>query len=330
MVAKEMKDSLVLSASRTKDLLRCCPDALAKVVNGERSCRFGFGRQKYILSPETIHTLVLWTKSVANMWAHEGLRSSLQNLIRCGGQIAVHLSVTGFGSSFIEWGIPTWQQAFAELEDVLAAKLTLPELVTLRYDPLLRLEYNSWTFSNCSMPLFEKIVQRGAELGVKRVVTSACDLSYQRAVKRMTRFEILPVGPSEEEATILVGQMATCCRQQGVDFSVCCYPQVDFEEFGCIDGQLYNSVSKREMNCTEVLHNKVGSQRPQCMCTHSRDIGYSKGFTHCFSQGAGCLYCYSQGATVGKMKARLKAELDKLRLDPSLLEKEPYLYLFER
>ena len=331
MVAKEMKDSLVVSASRTKDLVRCCPDELAKVISGERSCRYGLSRHKYTLATRTIHTLVLWTKSVANMLAHDGLHHALEKLIQCDGQIAVHLSITGFGSSFIEWGIPSWRQAFTDLERILAANLTLPELVTLRYDPLLRLEYNGWTFSNCSLSLFEEIVTRGAELGIRRVVTSACDLmNYERAAKRMTLLDIRPLGPSEKEATALVGQIAKCCHQHGMSFSVCCYPQVNFGEFGCIDGQLYNSASKKKAKCTEVLHNKLGSQRPHCMCTHSRDIGYSKGFTHCFSQGAGCLYCYSQGSTVGKMEGPLKGELHRLRQDPSLLEKEPYRYLFER
>ena len=331
MVAKERKDSLVLSASRTKDLVRCGPSELAKVILGERTCRFGLARQHHTLTPRLIHTLVLWTKSPHNILYHQQLNGALNSLIKVNGQVALHVSITGFGSSFVEMGIPHWVETLRLLKEILASKLVRPELVTLRYDPLLRLKFDDWTISNCSLSLFEDIISAGAALGIRQVVTSACDLiNYQRAAKRFTAANLKAIGPTEEEAIELVTQMARACHERNVAFSVCCYPEVDFNEVGCINGRLYNSVSLREDCCTEKLHNVIGSQRKRCLCTHSRDIGYSKGFTHCFSQGAGCIYCYSQGATLGKLTKGLLTELDRLRKSDDWWENDSYRHLVER
>ena len=325
-----MSPKIVVSASRTKDLVRCRPNELADVISGRRTCRFGLGRQLHTLKPSQIHTLVLWTKSPQNLLENKNLHQSLKQLLIEGSQIALHISVTGFGASFVEPGIEKWSDTLATVKELIESGMVLPDLVTLRYDPLLRLDFDDWTISNCSIELFEAIIVQAAKLKIKRVITSACDLdTYKRAAKRIGSVGLKAVGPNEKEAIELVKAMAAVCHNSELLFSVCCSPKIDFDDFGCVDGKLYNKTSEGARS-SEVLHNKVGSQRPRCLCTHSRDIGYSKGFTHCFSQGAGCVYCYSQGGTMGAMEKAVLSELERLRNSDRWWENAPYDYLVER
>ena len=323
-------EKLVISAARSKDVVACNPEVLAEIVLGERSCRFGLSPKARLLSMEKVHTLVLWTKSPQGILLSQKLEEALKKLRNSGVLLVLQLGVTGFGSTFVEMGVAPWWESLNGCRELIERNVFRADAVVLRYDPLLSLSFLNRELSNCREDLFEKIVKRASSLGIERCVTSACDLdSYRRAAERFEKLGILHTGPSDDFARAFIGSMAEIAHSSGMELSVCCNPDMEVDGFGCIDGRLYNSLSKRAFGrgapeCSELRHNAVASQRPRCKCSFSRDIAYSKGFQYCYGKGMGCLYCYSQARGISRLAEPVRAEMQRLSKDRQAWEREPY------
>lgn len=295
------KDSLVISASRTKDMVHRSPALLADILLGKAPCRWGPHGPFGSVDPSKIHTVVLWTKDPHNLLHHPGLRESLLHLIkRHHVQVSLQITATGLGGSFIEPGIPRWEEVVSDLSNLLSEGWTSPAAVVYRYDPFLtvrRLE--GQTLSNANMAVFERICSKFVHLGIPRVTTSRADvIHYARVAQRIRSLGLEWVFIEDDVAFRLCQQMDSFCRSGGAEFSICCDPHIEplLNRWGCIDARWLNSIKGGQFpGTTEILHNQIGKQRPDCKCTYSRDIGYSPGSATCYSGGYGCLYCYSQG-----------------------------------
>jgi len=105
--------------------------------------------------------------------------------------------------------------------------------------------------------------------------------------------------------------MDRVCSRFGARLLVCCQPSrlVEDSTPGCIDGALINRLLKAKgarWRVTETLHNRIGRQRPNCMCTYSIDVGHTPGVASCFDTDAACLYCYSQRNASGRAIEKAK------------------------
>ena len=318
--------SLVISASRTKDLVRWSPDVLADVLLGRRSCRFGWTGERVRLDLDEIHTLVLWTKDPGPMVRSAALRNALEALIDSGGQTYLQLTATGFGDTFVEYGVPTADVVCERLADAIEAGLLAPGAVKLRYDPLLRVRAGDYLVTNMREALFRQVLDTFAPLGVQDVVTSYVDFETYPKVKRRIEEDLgLSLEDVPQHAIAeFVQRMARECEGRGLRFDTCASPRIPFEREGCIAGSRFNALMAERHGpdaprCTTQLHNERarGGQRADCRCTYSRDIGYSAGFTTCYTHGSGCIYCYSHRESMGpKLLPQIRAEVDAFLAEP--------------
>lgn len=314
--------SFIVSVSRTKDMVHRSPDLLAGILSGQKECRWGPYGPFDVISPEQIHTIVLWTKNPGNILQHDCLKETLIRLKQdYGVQLSLQLTVTGFGGSFIELGMPNTREVLASVHNLLNSGLIDPETVVYRYDPFLSIRTPGGNIiSNVNLQLFSRITRWMIEHGIRRVVTSRADVvRYPKVLSRLLPFGLQWLAIKDGEAVKFCKQMAEYVHSRGADFSVCCEPQAGelAIKWGCIDSRWLNRIKGDQTKpATEKLHNEIGKQRPACRCTYSRDIGYSAGSVTCYSGGFGCLYCYSQGSANLPNIQKIKSEIAEFDCDP--------------
>lgn len=338
-----MSRTRVISASRTKDLVRWSPGVLADVLAGRRPCRFGRSGKPQSLDMSEVHTLVLWTKDPGPMVQHAALRQALEALIDSGGQVYLQLTATGFGGTFVEYGVPQAEVVRDRLAAVVDAGLLPAHAVKLRYDPLISLRVGDWRFTNMRRALFRSVLGAFVPLGVQDVVTSYVDFeSYPKVRRRIEAGLGLTLDEiAESELREFVEWMAEACHARGVRFDTCASPRMPFAREGCISGSRLNALMAERRGadaprCTTQLHNEraPGGQRADCRCTFSSDIGYSAGFTTCYTHGSGCLYCYSHHESLGpRLMPKVLREIAVFVRDPqtfvTLPGKEAYRGVIE-
>lgn len=334
-------EKLVVSASRTRDVVCHAPGVLADILEGKIPCLLHRGAKPAAISLEQIHTLVLWTKTPFNILRNEKLRQVLKRFVHeYQGLVYLHLSVTGFGSTFVEYGIPGYEGLPEFLQQCFNEHIISPESVVIRYDPFCEIGIDGKIIlSNMQTGLFEDIADKFSSIGTKSFITSRMDpIKYAFVTERMERKLGLKIYyPSYEKAVDFIRRLDDICSKKSLDFTVCCDLHCDcrynFEipcdkpylhglmnRRGCIDGRIFNRIKQergqREYSASGVLHNDLTKgQRPECRCTWSRDIGYSAGIPKCFSRGSGCLYCYSQSVMSGELESEILAEINEIRRD---------------
>mgnify|MGYP005835130961 CR=1 FL=1 len=305
------------------------PDLLADILLGKAPCRWGPHGPNGYVDPSALHSVVLWTKDPTHLLTHGKLRDALQELrSKHQVQIALQLTATSLGGSFIEPGIPHWKIVHAQLERLLTEDWIPPEAVLFRYDPFIRIRTPSGRIcSNADINIFRLISSEFLRLGVRRITTSRGDaVRYPKVSARMQELNLTWMPIPDAEAADLCIAISDFIRSRGGDFSICCEPHVPdlTDNWGCIDARWLNRVKGAGWKpATEILHNLIGRQRPNCCCTYSRDIGYSTGSANCYSGGFGCLYCYSQG------NARF-SDLNSICADIAEFDRDPQRYLEDR
>lgn len=316
---------MVISASRTKDIVRHSPDKLASILKGESSCRLSFAGKSFCLSLEDIHTLVLWTKSPHNILYNKSLNKILNDFVEnYKGLIYLQLTVTGFGGSFIEYDIPNYKEVLSIIEKIFETNLIFPESIKLRYDPYLKIiKPNGYNITNMKSELFEEVVSCFSSIGIRNYTTSEVDfINYPQVRRRIEGLGLNIVKPSKKESIDFIQEMEQICKKYDSFFSICYNPYISelVSRQGCIDGKLFNEIKNGRYNNNLLfadvrLHNKVTKgQRPNCFCTYSYDIGYSRGFTTCYKNQSGCMYCYSQQNMNKKLRQKI---VEKLKLSKS-------------
>ncbi len=315
-------EPLIISASRTKDMVHRSPDLLAEVLSGKAPCRWGPHGPLGEVDPKQVHTVVLWTKNPHNLLHHENLRETLKELHRKYHiQVSLQVTATGLGGSFVEPEIPHWQAVYADLKQILSEGWINPKAVVYRYDPFLAFRTPAGNvISNISSHLFAQLCTEFTALGIPRVTTSRADSDhYPRAAQRVQSLGLEWLQISDIRAETFCREMAECCRARSIAFSICCNPAIlsQMRNWGCIDSRLLNRLKDDFTPATEKLHNEIGKQRPTCQCTYSRDIGYSPGSATCYSGGFGCLYCYSQGNARLPDFEGVKNEIEAFDADPA-------------
>jgi hypothetical protein len=296
-----MEEKIIISASRTKDLVRVSPGRLAEILRGQAPARFGLGRELQAISLDDTGALAVWTKDPTNMIIHPLLRETLEHFVKIhGGVILLNLTVTGLGGTLLEPGIPPAGRVLAATEALIDSAIVRPEGIILRYDPLIEVSLpGGSSLGNISMDVFEKILEDFSPTGLVRIKTSLADMRYAHVPRRMESLGIRIHLPGDDGIAAFYEAMQQKCAQYGMRLDACCSPPSLIGEgtSGCIDGRLINRLledSRSPWRVTTTHHNAIGRQRPLCKCTYSRDIGYSAGFQTCFKSHGACLYCYSQ------------------------------------
>jgi len=278
---------VVVSASRRTDLPNFHLEYLEAALESGRAAVQGHYGNSYAvdLTPESVHTIVFWSKDYHRFLAP---KARICSLLRRYSHLHFHLTITGLSQPDVEPGSPPFRDAIAQLPR-LAELAGSPDRVTVRFDPVVFWTGGGTVHSN--HPLFEDIAALVARHEVRRLVTSFAQW-YGKSIRRARARGFPFVDPPSDEKASIAREMAQAAARAGACLSICA--QKDIAEASgvplssCIDGALLSSLHPRHLVAD--LRKDPG-QRPDCLCTRSKDIGsYSQ---VCPSR---CVYCYASTA----------------------------------
>ncbi len=273
-----------ISASRRTDLVAFFPDWLAAAVLDEEAVFLGpSGRPTTVnLSPDNVHTFVLWSKNFANLVAN---RHGLLDALRKYDQLYFHFTVTGLGGTVIERHAPEPAVALRQLESLIEIA-SRPERISLRFDPIVHWEENDRVVTN--LDFFENLARVASRLGITTIRTSFAQWygkAKRRAARRGFGFVELPI----DDKLAASRRLAEIAAVRGLRLYACAQNFLaavpGFHPSACIDGALLEELHPRR---EPVSKRKDRTQRPECGCTESLDIGsYTQSCPH------SCIYCYA-------------------------------------
>jgi hypothetical protein len=274
----------VISASRRTDLVAFFPDWLADVLEREEARVCGPSGRVYPadLRPAAVHTIVLWSKDFSNLTKN---RQGLRALIKKYDQAYFLFTITGLGGSFIERGVPAPAAAFSQLPALIEIA-GLPKRVSVRFDPVLYWKDGNQLKTN--LEFFEEVADHAGRLGIEDIRMSFTQW-YGKALRRARKSGFSYVDPPQDEKIEAARRIAEIAGKRGVRLFSCSQNFLTgvpgIQASSCIDGRLLQELHPRQEAASSA---KDKSQRPECGCTESVDIGsYTQSCPHC------CLYCYA-------------------------------------
>jgi hypothetical protein len=263
--AREDEPKLVISASRRTELLAHYPDY--------------FARRLRDIGPDSIHTVVIWSKDPTNLLHHQPLREALCAV----GQIFLHWTITGLGGTFLEPNVPPPQDQLPLLDDLIAY-LGDPRRLHWRCDPLISARRDAERASNLDLDLFRSLAEPFARARVPAVHTSFVTI-YRKVARRLAAAGTEADDYDPEFRRSFLTQLAETASALGLELITCCEPGFPIQR--CIDGDLLTRLHPTHESCRT---DRARGQRKLCGCTHSLDIGR---YLPCPNR---CLYCYAHPA----------------------------------
>ena len=274
----------IISASRRTDLVAFFPEWLANAVRIEEVKVFGPSGHTYKadLSPQNVHTIVLWSKNFSNLIDNSfGLRDEFQKY----DQLYLHFTITGLGGSFIEQGVPHPIVALSQLDSLI--KIVGTSLrVSVRFDPIIYWLEDDKEKTN--LHYFEELAPTLYDKGIQDVRLSFTQW-YNKAKRRAAKENFVYIDPPVEKKAKDAKYLNQIAESYGLDLYICSQRALseasDIGPSSCIDGTLLQELHPdREPVSTK----KDRTQRKECLCTESVDIGsYPQFCPH------SCLYCYA-------------------------------------
>jgi DNA repair photolyase len=274
----------IINASRRTDLVAFLPGWLSKVLKEERARVVGPSRHAYTvdLNPESVHTVILWSKNFSNLIKDkDGLRAVLQKY----DQLYLHFTITGLGGTFIEKGVPPPSAALSQLDSLIEIAGT-PKRISVRFDPVIYWKEDEEVKTNLSS--FKKLAPELASRGIENIRFSLAQW-YGKAVRRAAKYGFNYVDPSEEEKKKAARSLDQEAKRWKLRLYGCSQDFLSkipgIQPSSCVDGFLLSRLHPKK---EEVSTKKDRSQRAECRCTESIDIGsYMQSCPH------SCLYCYA-------------------------------------
>ncbi|NTU96441.1 MAG: DUF1848 domain-containing protein [Chlorobiaceae bacterium] len=227
---------------------------------------------RIVLSPETVDAFVFWTKNPAAFLPY------LQEIDAMGYPYYFLFTVTPYGTD-IEPGIPDKRQIVETFRRI--SGMIGPERTVWRYDPIiltpeLTPQWHMRAFGRLSEELSGS---------TERCIVSFFD-EYRKVKNRMRHIHC--VLPDKTVMGAMAEQFARTAQERNITLCTCS-EDIDLSCSGiahsrCIDSELLQRISG-----VTLRHGvkKDKSQRRNCGCVESRDIGSYDTCTH------GCLYCYA-------------------------------------
>jgi hypothetical protein len=274
----------VISASRRTDLIAFFPEWLAGALGEEKALVHGPSHRTLDvdLCPEKVHTLVLWSKNFANLIAN---RHGLLDAVRKYDQLYVHFTVTGLGGTVIEEHVPDPAVALRQIEPILGIA-GLPERVSLRFDPVVYWEERGEVRTN--LDFFERLARIAGRLGITTIRFSFAQW-YGKSKRRAARRNFHFIDPPANDKLASARYLAQIAEAHGLSLFACAQNFLaavpGIRPSACIDGAL---LSVLHPSGEPASLRKDRSQRSECGCTESTDIGsYTQSCPH------SCIYCYA-------------------------------------
>jgi len=225
---------------------------------------------KINLSKEIIDCIVFWTKNPKEML------NRIDELDKTGYRYYFHYTINPYGKE-IEKNVPELKnniEVFKELSRRIGSKR-----VIWRYDPIILsekfdIEYHMKKFNEISYELSSF---------TERCVISFLDF-YPKKIKIFHDKGFKEIG--KDEMKIIADNFSRINNKYGFEIFTCC-EEIDLDNYGikhgkCIDDHLFSEVFG-----IIVSAKKDSTQRRECGCINSIDIGAYNTCKH------GCIYCYA-------------------------------------
>lgn len=278
----------IISASRRTDLIAFFPEWLASAINMEETKVHGPSGHTYKvdLRPQNVHTVVLWSKNFANLIDNI---SGLKDEFRKYDQLYLHFTITGLGGSLIEPGVPHPAAALSQLDSLIEI-VGMPQRVSVRFDPIIYWREDNKEKTNLNF--FEELAPTLQNNGIRDVRVSFTQW-YNKAKRRATQEDFVYVDPSLKKKVEDARYLRQIAKTYDLDLYLCSQASMseasDIAPSSCIDGVLLQELHPDR---APVSTKKDRTQRTECLCTESVDIGsYTQFCPHC------CIYCYANPKT---------------------------------
>jgi len=273
---------LVISASRRTDIPRWYSDWLLEQLGcGEVTyTRPGDGSKVSVsLYSDKVHSIVLWSKDFSRLLSNGELVTRLEPY-----NLYFLFTITGLGGSIIEPRAPHPFQALQQMGQL--ADMFGAERINWRFDPIIYWHDDGKGCNN--LALFPALAEKVAQIGVKRCTFSFAAW-YKKCQRRVKKAGIEFIDPNDEQKLESLYSLVEIASSYGISLFSCAQDQwlkvPGVKRSSCIDGAFLTELHPQHVPASS---GKDKSQRKQCGCTPSVDIGsYAQ---TCWS---GCRYCYA-------------------------------------
>jgi hypothetical protein len=222
------------------------------------------------LTPDVVDGIVFWTKNPIPMLAR---LNELKDYM-----YYFQFTISPYGKD-VEPNIPDKNKVILPVFKKLSETIG-PDRVVWRYDPILiserySLEYHIRAFGKIAAELHDY---------AKKVTISFIDEDYRGVKNNIKELALLPF-PMETQME-LSSKLAEIAHGCGLAIDTCA-EEIDLQKYGieharCIDDRLFS-----KLLCCSLKINKDKTQRLECGCVASIDIGM---YNTCRN---GCRYCYA-------------------------------------
>ena len=277
---------MIISASRKTDIPTFYPEwFMNRIKEGfvySRNPMNAHQISKIPLNLEVTDCIVFWTKNPAPMIPY------LEELQEYNYYFQV--SLTGYGKD-IEAHLPDKKEVLIPTFQKLSDKIG-PERVIWRYDPIAlneryTAEYHLKAFSDIAKALKDR---------TEKCVISFVDF-YQKIRKNMDELHVEDA--SGDTMTELAKRMYEIATENHMVLATCAekidLAAIGIEHNACIDRAVIERICGAKIKVK-----KDPSQRPECHCVESRDIGTYNTCAH------GCRYCYANYSPEAVKKSMAK------------------------
>ena len=235
------------------------------------------------LSPERVHSIVLWSKDFSNVLKNPGHLEEYN--------LYFQYTITNY-SKFLEPHTPEYEDTLRVLDGLL--KRYKPEQFNIRFDPIIistkgEKEPTPEKPGKARLKAFEKLCKDLNVLGMNdcRITTSYISM-YGHVGESIKKSGLDIIDLNEDLQCKFLERMVEIADKYNMTIYICSNPileKVDkVKKSACIDGDLLTSLFGGK-----VSKSKDTGQRTSCGCSKSKDIGnYNQ---KCAFQ---CVYCYAR------------------------------------
>lgn len=223
---------------------------------------------KINISPEVVDCIVFWTKNP---------RRFIERLDRLEKyQYYFQYTITGYGRQ-LEPNVPSLEESITCFQAL--SKLIGAHRVVWRYDPIVITNESSLKYH---ISQFNSIAEKLSGY------TSKCVISfvdyYKKTMKNLVNIKYEEI--TVDEVIELSAQLSRLGRKYNITLASCS-EEIDLEKYGIVHGKCIDDKLIEEITGCALDIDKDKSQRKECGCIASIDIGAYNTCPH------GCLYCYA-------------------------------------
>ena len=263
---------MILSASRRTDIPAFYSDWFYNRINqGYLLVRNPMNIHKISkinILPEVVDCIVFWTKNPSRFMHRI---NELQKYV-----FYFQYTIIGYGKKY-EPNVPSLEESikcFIEL-----SKMIGPNRVIWRYDPIIiNDEYNI----NYHRVKFNNIAEQLSKY-TKRCVISFIDY-YKNILRNMPLVQFANL--SDDEMCNVADKLSIIGKEYGITI-VSCAERINLKKYGIEHGKCIDDKLVEEISGFPLKIGKDKSQRQECGCVASIDIGAYNTCQH------GCIYCYA-------------------------------------